>query len=514
MYEVTIANNFWEMVTKRVELSPNEVAFEYYKNEMIEKKTFSEFKNDICRIADFLKLDEERQRVALVGSNSYSYIVTYFAVMCSGSVIIPIDKERVTSDFLLLLKDSKATLIVYDDGVDEFIEEARNNLNMNNYILLSEISNLISKNNPEDMLVTMKTLPNDDDDALLLYTSGTTGNCKGVALKHKNVCNDVMSVCQVLYLKKKTMLVLPLHHVYGLLGLCTVFHNGATTFINTNRKKLMNDIKVFQPEQMIVVPLYVENIYKLIKATLKKMKLSNQFQLSDVRGIISNKLNTIISGGAILNPEYIEFFRDMGIELLNGYGITECSGVITVNTPDHKKNGSVGKAIPGCEVKIDFHKNHVGEILVRGNNVIEKYYQNEEANKESFIDGWYRTGDLGYYDNDGFLFICGRLKNLIICSNGENVCPEELEGIISNIEIVNEVIVSARDNQYISAEIFPNYDLATMNGITEIHTYLVDEIDKINQKLPSYKQISKVLLRIEGFPKNSSMKILRYKRSI
>jgi len=212
-----------------------------------------------------------------------------------------------------------------------------------------------------------------------------------------------------------------------------------------------------------------------------------------------------------LDIKYIQFFREIGIDVRDGYGITECAAVISVNRDRYFKEGSVGLPIPVCKVKILEPKDGIGEVVVKGENVMLGYYNNEAANNEAFIDGWYRTGDIGYIDDDGFLFLKGRIKNLIISPNGENVCPEELEAIIGRLNEVKEVVVYLKNDRYIVAEIFPDMDYICEHNIDDFKEVIRKKIDEINVSLPVYKVIEDVVFRDTEFLKNTSKKIIRYK---
>lgn len=333
--------------------------------------------------------------------------------------------------------------------------------------------------------------------------------------------SDINFACKNFKLNGNTLSVLPFHHTLGLITtIFKVFNYNQSTFINKSLKHIQRDLQVSKPQTVFMVPLFVETFYKTILETAKKSgkykTLIRAAKISDIllrMGIDIRKtlfksvheafgenLEYIICGGAPLDAKYVKAFRSWGINILNGYGITECAPVVSVNRNHYWRDGSVGQVLDGCSVKISDD----GEILVKGDNVMLGYYNDEVSTNQVLIEGWYYTGDLGYIDKDEFLFITGRKKNLIILSNGENVSPEEIEAHIMRDEAVAEVVVYG-ENGMLTAEIFP---AETYMGNQE---YFNELAAHLNQGQPQYKQIHRVKLRDEEFKKNSTKKILRYK---
>lgn len=532
LYDAHKFNTLWEMVDYNGKNYSDKIAFMYNVKDITIKKTFLDFKKDVCAVAKFLNLEATKKNVAVIGVNSYMYIVTWFAVVSAGSIIVPLDWQRKNSDLSELITDSKSSVVIYGDEITDFTENYIKSHDISpSFISFKELESAVKKYVHDLACIELDNIAEANDTAAILYTSGTTSNSKGVLLSHKNFCSDAYGSCCNISLNRKTLHVLPWHHVYGMIGILCTFSSGTVNFINSNPKKFVEELHQFCPKLMIIVPLYVESLYKIIIMTLKKKEMLEEFnnrielcrknnicdreilreKFKDVRSIISPELETLISGGAALDIKYIQFFREIGIDVRDGYGITECAAVISVNRDRYFKEGSVGLPIPVCKVKILEPKDGIGEVVVKGENVMLGYYNNEAANNEAFIDGWYRTGDIGYIDDDGFLFLKGRIKNLIISPNGENVCPEELEAIIGRLNEVKEVVVYLKNDRYIVAEIFPDMDYICEHNIDDFKEVIRKKIDEINVSLPVYKVIEDVVFRDTEFLKNTSKKIIRYK---
>lgn len=348
-----------------------------------------------------------------------------------------------------------------------------------------------------------------------MFTSGTSGSSKGVMLSHENIAEDINSSCKLFVLEGNTIAVLPFHHAFGLIvAVFMVFNYGYTVYINRSLKTIQRDLQMAKPQTMFLVPLFVETFHKQIWMNAKKegkekllhrmIKISN-FLLkcridvrkkifTSVRNAFGGETEYIISGGASLGTQYVKEFRSFGIEILNGYGTTECSPCAAVNRNFYHKDGTVGIAVPDIDVKIS----DSGEVLVKGSIVMQGYYKDDRATKEVLNDGWYKTGDLGYLDDEGFLTLTGRCKNLIILSNGENVSPEELEADFLKYDEVQEVLVYEK-NGIIIAEIYPDEEYRKKIGEENLQEYFDKICKEINSKRPLYKQVGKVRLRKSEF---------------
>ncbi|MGN0621072.1 MAG: AMP-dependent synthetase/ligase [Porcipelethomonas sp.] len=522
LYSLPEIRDLKDMVKRRAQNTPDETAFSYSagKNKVV-RKTCSEFSSDIDALGTFLYEKGFRNaHIAIIGENSYEWIVAFLAIVNGGNVAVPIDKEQPAERVaqMLVQSDCKAVFVSksYADLVDENSDVTVFSLSeFQQYI--SEGQKLINSGKMEYINYSIDA----DKLVAIFFTSGTTGNGKGVMLSHKNMVADINSACKNFRLDGDTLAVLPFHHTFGLItAIFKVFNYQHSAFINKGLRYIQKDLQTVKPQTVFFVPLFVETFYKTIMETARKSgkektlicaaKLSNillklgidlrKKLFKSVHAAFGGNLEYVICGGAPLDAKYVKAFRSWGVNILNGYGITECSPVVSVNRNFYWRDGSVGQVLDGCQVKIADD----GEILVKGDNVMMGYYKDDISSKEVLTDGWYSTGDLGHIDKDGFLFITGRKKNLIILSNGENVSPEEIEAKILLDDAVAEVVVYG-ENGMLSAEIFPN------EAYFDNNKYFDDLIAELNKEQPQFKQIRKVRLRDKEFEKNSTKKILRYK---
>ena len=485
--------------------------------------SYQEFADEVNSVgAGLLDRGIRECKIAVLGENSYYWILSYFAVVCSGNVIVPLDKELDTDSIVELLEDSECKVLIYSDTYADVVAEMETVKSGIAYMsmktlddLLQEGEQIIEKSGTEYTIQSIKT----DDMASIVYTSGTTGKSKGVVLTHGNLMSDMYGACCNVMVKGSSLLVLPLHHTYGLVaGVFVDMFYGESIYINQSLRNLLKDFQTSKPQHIFAVPLIVETIHKNIWNTARKSGkeklLKGLIKLSDcllkvgidlrrklfrsVLQALGGNIDLIVSGGAPIDEKYIKAFHSFGITVLNGYGITECGPVVAVNRNKFQVEESVGMPLCCNEVKID----EDGEILVRGSNVMSGYYRNEEENKKAFKDGWFKTGDLGFLDKKGALHITGRKKNLIILSNGENVAAEELERKIYTITYVSEVIVYESE-KVITAEIFLDEQVA------DARERINKDIQKINRTLPLTKNIGKVVIRDTEFPKTTTKKIKR-----
>jgi len=509
LYPHPVLNNFRQLLDWRAGETPDGIAFQYKDKSRLVSVTYAQF----CAEADALAAFFYAQgfcdaKIAVLGENSYTWILTYFAAVLSGNVIVPIDKELPTEDMISLLQRCGAKALVYSPSYEDVAQAAITDGTIGEAFGMAKLPAILkSRNNPAPA-------PTDDSAVCaIIYTSGTTGAPKGVMLTQKSLMTDTVAACQNVYIAGGSLLTLPLHHTFAFTtSVLAMLVYGVPISINKSLRTFQADMRTYKPQNMFLVPLYVETLYKgiwkaareknkerllrvLIKASNLLRKCGLDLRRKLFRSVLEQfggKLDLIVCGGAFLEQRYIDGMEDMGIQVLNGYGITECSPVVAVNRNRWAKPGSIGLPLPCCEVQIQD-----GEICVKGSLVMAGYFQDKAATAAAVQDGWFRTGDLGYLDEDGFLFITGRKKNLIILSNGKNVSAEELEAQILQIAGVEEVIVYGEDG-HITAEIFSG----TPNGIQE-------EIMVLNQKLPPYKRIQQVKFRETPFEKTTTRKIKR-----
>ena len=534
-------------------------AFKYFnsKKEIIEM-SYSDFSDNTLALgAAFSSMELKGKRIAIVGESCPEWVMSYVATLSIGSIAIPLDKELAVDELFNFLAISEANAIVFTKSFcAKFKEKILSSDNEMIYIPIDcEDEELISTKNVvlfKDVLENGKKQISDgfthseytvnNDMREMLFTSGTTGTSKCVMLSEKNVISCVNSAVATVDFSKEDVLVsvLPLHHTYELAVMIAALSLGATVCINDSLKYVLKNFKLFKPTGLILVPLFVNTMYKKIMDEAKKTGQLKKMQLGlklssglrkvgiDVRKKLfgqileafGGNLTKIVCGGAALNPDYAETFEKFGVNIYEGYGITECSPLISVNPFTAPKRGSVGPTVPSCEVIIDGTTTNSkgfaeGEILVKGDNVMLGYYKNEEATRDVFTDdGYFRTGDIGYMDNDGYIYITGRKKSVIVLENGKNVFPEEIEEYLSNIDTIAESVVVGRkdgENVILTAIIYPAFDkFEKGTDINDIADSIKASVNTMNKKLPSFKQVRNIEMRQTEFEKTTSRKIKRF----
>ena len=515
--------SFNEMLRFCAERYGNKTAFSF-KCAKDEKKSvsFAGFYSDVKKIGfELTRSGLAGQRIALIGENSYEWIACYFACVCLGGAVIPLDKELSENELSSLLKRSGAKAVFCSKGCTEKAEAAaENGLTV---IPTQKIRLILNKSSSGFSLE--KSIP-PDTLAGVVFTSGTTGDSKGVLLTHKNLVSNAVAACEAVEDYTKCLLILPLHHTFGLVaGVLVPMLKGCEVFISAGLRRLTKDIAFFRPQAIVVVPVMAETVYKKIRANAeangKSKMLKKAIRLSrillklgiDVRrklfreilDSLGGELEGIVCGGAAVDPDCASGFENFGIGFFSGYGITECSPIVSVNRKGANKIGSVGQPLSCNSIRItEKDENGVGNVEVKGTNVFSGYLDGKQNEKESFDNDWFRTGDLGRLDEDGFLTLTGRKKNLIILSNGKNVSPEELENALIHSRYISEVVVYEKDKK-ITAEIFP--DRKYCDGQTEKKLY--EAVDGFNKTVPVYKNIEKVVIRDSAFPKTTTLKIKR-----
>ena len=471
----------------------------------VESRTYTELKNDSERFSAVLSsLGEQNNHVAIVGTTSYEWIVAYMGIVNSGRVAVPLDAQLPPADLCDLINRAEVSVLVYDESKANVAEEAKKSCPG-----LQQVISMSDETSVEGALTFWKLIneqkpgydyvPKPEDLATIMFTSGTTGKSKGVMLSHRNLAENATCLDMRIDSGTVIMSVLPIHHAYCLsMDVLKAISLGSVICINDSLLRVAKNIKLFEPNMILMVPLMIETLAKKLEeaawmpAALVKAK------------VFGKQFHTICSGGAYLNPAYVDTFKKYGITILQGYGMTECSPVISTNLSWNNKKGSVGKLMPNCEAKTV-----EDELWVKGSSVMQGYYHMPEETAETLEDGWLKTGDLGYVDEDGFVFLTGRKKNLIITPNGENVSPEEIENKIGENRLVQEVLV--RDSEgVIEAEIFPDYEYAGKKKIKDMQSALQKIIDQYNSEAPVYKRVFKLKIRETEFEKNTTKKIKRF----
>jgi len=506
LYENPYIKDIWSLI--ELGLRDGEtIAFQYMNKQEIVCKSYKDLYRDITMLSNYLAFKYKNKHIAIIGSNSYNYIVTFLSIIISGNTAVVIDKDLSKEDITKMLRNTDTKDIFYSKNYCPFVSS------LGNASPLEDIESLYIKD-------SFKVKTDIYRPACIFFTSGTTGFNKAVMLSEENIVSDIISASSLFTPTGLVFSCLPFHHAFGLItGILKPLYYHKTIFLNSSLKNINKELLIAKPYVIFVVPAFVENFYKQIWQSSRKLKkdkllkftihFSNTISTIGIdkrRNIFKSILNSfggnleyLICGGAPLEKRYVAWFRNIGINILNGYGITECSPVVSVNRNFYYKDGSVGLVGPQIDVKIIDN-----EIVVKGPNVMLGYYKDNDATKKVLKDGWFYTGDLGYIDNDGFLFITGRKKNLIVLSNGENIVPEEIESILLKNKAIEEVVVTSLNNQLV-AYIYPE------EGYLENYKYFNNVILKYNKEVPKNHQISKYFLRTTEFKKNNNHKILRDK---
>lgn len=544
-----------------IEKHGERTAFSYFdKDRNIEDMTYAEFSNMIKQTAaGFDALGFVGKRIAVIGDTSPQWLATYLGVLACGGTIIPMDKELEISVIEKFLESVEAEAIVYSSHFNGCFENAgASHKTLKLFVPITPGDDSEKKSKSvlpfEELLQKGKkeiakgyNYPRVTDReklAEMLFTSGTTGTSKCVMLSQKNVFSVVTSAAaSVDFNPDDTVVsVLPVHHTYELACLLAELDYGLHICINDSLMHVIRNFQIFKPTGLVLVPLFVYTMYKKIWNEAKKSGKDKKLKagigaskalmtihvdkrneiFSEVLEAFGGRLEKIICGGAALNPKMIEFFENIGISIYEGFGITECAPLTCVTPYYARKYGSVGPAVPCCQVRIAGSLRNSqgyieGELQVKGDNVMLGYYNNEEATRDAFTDdGWFRTGDVAYMDSDGYVFITGRLKTVIVLENGKNVFPEEIEEYLGNIEQISECVVVGRtagksEKVNLTAIVYPDFTKFPENATDEeILASIEKSVDTMNKKLPTYKQVKKVELRKTEFEKTTSRKIKRH----
>ena len=557
-----------QMLESSVALYSDNVAFmqRFVKDEPFREITYKEAMADINGLGTAL-IDKglKDKRIAVIGDNCYQWATSYLAVVCGTGIVVPLDKELSPSDLKQLVIEADVSAVLFTKKFKDAFREMKASGDTKLELLIN-----LNGETAEDDVLAWKELKEEgkrlveqgdrrfldaeidaETMSVLLFTSGTTGIAKGVMLSQRNICEDLMSAPTILNVNPWDIFfsVLPIHHTYECTcGFLMPLYKGAAIAYCEGLKYIVKNLQEIRPTMILAVPLIYESLYKNIMKNIRKggkeglvkkvMALNkvtkkigldlNRKLLKDIFNVFGGRMRVLISGGAAIDPAILQFFNDLGMIAVQGYGLTECSPMAALNPDQHKymRNASVGHLLPGMEVKIeDKDEDGIGEICLKGPNVMLGYYNNPEATAEVIVDGWFHTGDQGYVDDEDFIYITGRKKNVIITANGKNVFPEELEYHLSKIPYVAECMVwSAEDKNAnditITATIKPDMEeveatLGKEKAQDEeaIQKLLWDEVDKINADLPFFKKIKKIVVRTEDFEKTTGKKIKRFVES-
>ena len=559
IYKAIGYENLKEMLQKSGEMYGNRPAY-MFKTEVpgkFREITHKEFRDDINKLGTALiELGLKDKRIAVISENRYEWGVAYLSVVTGTGVIVPLDRALPDNEIESLILRSEVEAIFYSNKYNEVMNRLKEqgNTNIKYFIsmdlekqedgiysikeLIKQGKQLIEQGNREflDAKIDAEKM------SIMLFTSGTTAMSKAVMLSHKNICSNLKDITSVIKITEydRFLSFLPLHHTFE----CTVgflypISRGGVIAFCEGIRHIADNIKEFQITAMISVPILFENMYKkVMKGIEKKGKLEtvkkgikiSQFLLKfgidirkklfkEIHDNLGGKARLFVAGGAALDPEAEKGFNELGFAMYQGYGLTESSPVIAAEDDKYRRLGSIGKAFPNMEVKIEEpNEDGVGELMAKGPTITLGYYNNEEATKETIEDGWLHTGDLAKIDKDGYIFICGRKKFVIVLKNGKNIYPEELETLVNKIEGVKETFVYGRpedDGDYkICAKIV--YDKGLMEKIyhatneEEIKEAIWQEVKKVNKTMPAYKYIREVTVTDKDLIKTTTQKIKRF----
>lgn len=527
-----------ELIEYKAIHRPNDIAFQYLKGRQeVITHTYGEFYQQVTYLGTYmLKRGIRGRKIALVGENSYQWLLCFFAIVTSGNIAVLVSKDATPAEASTLIFQSQADVVVTSAKYAYEKELLEQKLLKSKYCFsMRDLDDWMEKGQrfyEKGRGLYEKVELDPDRMCVIFFTSGTSGTSKGVMLSHTNILANVNDAAQVYQPEGGTLAILPFTHAFGLnTGVLMLIHYGYPVFISNGLPSFMREMTIAKPNILFLVPLFIETFSNTIWRTAEKqgqaktlrmaMTASNALMkvgvdkrqkfFSSILEKFGGNLKYIICGGAALDPHYVKEFRTMGIDLMQGYGITECSPIISVNTSldgFRSSDDSVGWTFPSVEVKIDDpDSTGRGEILVKGPSVMLGYYNDPHSTADAFRDGWFCTGDLGRINKDGSLTITGRKKNLIILSNGENVSPEEIEYMLGQIPEIAEVVVYPEGNLMV-AEIFPTENDLCDNDLKAV---IQERINDYNASQPSHKRINKVKIRKSEFEKTTTMKIKRYK---
>ena len=560
IYDVEKINNLKEMLEKSAKKFGDKPAYVFKTEEVgkLKKINYNEFKNNVDSLGTALiNLGLKDKRIAIIGDNRYEWAVSYLAVVNGTGIVVPLDKALPNNEIENLIIRSEVEAIIFTEKYNEVINELKDkkNTNLKYFIsmdlkesdngiisfdkLLKKGNDLIENGNKE--FIDAKI--NDEIMSIMLFTSGTTSSSKAVMLSHKNIASNLMDISATIKFdtKDRFLSFLPLHHTFECtVGFLLPIYSGCSIAFCDGIRHVSENLKEYDITVLLSVPVLYEAIYNKIKKNIEKNNKQTSVKIgmflskflfklgvdvreklfAEIHNGLGKNLRLMVSGGAALNAEIEKFFNAVGITMYQGYGLTETSPVISAEDDKNRKIGSIGKAFPSLDVKIkEPNEEGIGELLVKGPTVMLGYYNNEEATKETISeDGWLNTGDLAKIDSEGYIFITGRKKYVIVLKNGKNVYPEELEILVNKIAGVKECFVYGEvqeDKDYkISVKVV--YDKDVMKDVYNVESefdikdVLWKEVKKINKTMPKYKYIKQIAVTDVELIKTTTRKVKRF----
>lgn len=504
--------------------------------------TYNKFRQDMDSIGAYLiSKGLKDKRIVVIGPNSYAWLAAYYGIVINVGVVVPLDKGLPEEEIVNSLIKCKADAIVYDESLGMDFEKiiGMDGITAKTLIPMSEISqealagydDLVKQYKSEFKVIDKHAAD------IILFTSGTSADAKAAQLTQRNIASTIAAMRKVepIYEDDVEMILLPLHHAFGNQGVLMFISNGATNVFCSGLKYIQKELKEYGVTAFFAVPLIIESmINKVLKTAEKEGKLEKLEKgrkiskalmkvgidvrrklFKDVIDGLGGKLRFLISGAAGLDLKILEYATDFGIMTVQGYGLTETAPTIASESYFYRRPGSVGHAMPGVEVKINEpDENGIGELFARGPNIMKGYLDDEEANREVFVGSWFNTGDLARIDKDGYIFLTGRKKNVIVLKNGKNIYPEEIEELINRIPYVTECVVSGQkvgDDYRLVVTIVYDPDEESIKTLSreEVQELANYDVEKINKEMPTFKRIKQVYLRTEPFEKTTTQKIKR-----
>jgi long-chain acyl-CoA synthetase len=560
LYETRNIKNLKDMIEQSARIYAGKPAFLVKEkgNQDYRPVSFSKYKEDIDAFGTALiSLGLKGKKIALIGENRYEWVTAYLGVCNGTGIIVPLDRELPQNEIENCLQRSHSDAVIFSASVSKNIVNILKNVDTCKYFinmdleaaadgqlsyseLLKKGHALIKQGNREFLDATI------DNDAMniLLFTSGTTDKSKAVMLSHRNITANLMAMCSMTYIDEKDIFlsVLPPHHTYECTcGFLCQMYRGSTIAFCEGLRHIVKNLRESKCTMMNGVPLVFESIYKQLMNQVKKkpgaakklkfaIKLSNILStinvdikrklFSEIHEALGGHLRLFISGAAAIDPEVSKGFRDIGIKLIQGYGLTECAPIVALNRDGWFKDDAAGLPLPGLKVLIDNPNSEgIGEIKVSGPSVMLGYYENQEATDKVLRDGWFYTGDMAFIDSDGFVHITGRKKNVIVTKNGKNIYPEEIETLLGRSDYIKEVMVygkNTKDDIVVCAQIVPDREKAEEDmkagiiPVQEVFDLISSEVKRINKELVTYKYVKEIILRDIEFEKTTTKKIKRY----